>query len=395
MKMQTDPDGGSPWERGAEFGKFPGSVEELFAYEVVIIGDVHKSWFTEEELGWLANFPGERAGGLVFMDGVRGNIRSFLGTPLGDVLPVNWFDDGKKEIPAKLVLAPEGELLNPLRFVPASKENAAIWESLRPPHWMAKTIMLPGGELLVEAEMKDGTRIPAMVSRRFGAGKVFYAASDQLWRWRYDVADRYHQRFWMQLVNWVAEPPFSVKGARVSLGTDEFIYPENGIASFRVRLRSDSGKPMSDADLVAVLIRDGEEIAEYALEADENGGGIYRGRSAELGPGDYEIAVRQKRTFGSDVDFDERVRIKVDEPPNHELDALSMNQGLLEGMAKNAGGAFFLEEEAGALVGLLDSIDRKKVISSQTELWSSYWWLIPVVLLLTAEWIFRKRAGML
>ena len=395
MRMAVSPDGPQPWDHGMEPGEFPDTEEELFSYDVVIMGDVPRRWFSEEEVGWLAAFAGERAGGLIFIDGTRGNLRTFLGTPLGDILPVNWFEDGKEEIPEKLVLAPEGELLNPLRFVPATEENAGVWESLRAPHWVAKTVVMPGAELLVEAEMKNGTRLPAMVWRRFGAGKVFYTASDQLWRWRYDVADRYHQRFWMQLVNWVAEPPFSVKGGRVSLGTDEFVYPEGGIAAFRARLRDEVGRPVNDADLVAVLIRDGEEIAEYELEADENGGGIYRGRSAEMGPGTYEIAVRQKRTFGGDINFEERVEIRVEEPPNHEMDALSMNQGLLEGMAKSSGGAFFLEEEAGALVGLLDSIDRKKVISSQTDLWSSYWWLVPVILLLTAEWILRKRAGML
>jgi hypothetical protein len=28
-------------------------------------------------------------------------------------------------------------------------------------------------------------------------------------------------------------------------------------------------------------------------------------------------------------------------------------------------------------------------------LWQSWWWFIPIVLLLTLEWILRKRAGML
>ena len=35
------------------------------------------------------------------------------------------------------------------------------------------------------------------------------------------------------------------------------------------------------------------------------------------------------------------------------------------------------------------------VIESDTVLWQSYWLFLPIVLLLTLEWIIRKRSGML
>jgi hypothetical protein len=36
-----------------------------------------------------------------------------------------------------------------------------------------------------------------------------------------------------------------------------------------------------------------------------------------------------------------------------------------------------------------------QVIESDTVLWQSWWWFLPIVLLLTIEWILRKRFGML
>ena len=36
-----------------------------------------------------------------------------------------------------------------------------------------------------------------------------------------------------------------------------------------------------------------------------------------------------------------------------------------------------------------------RVIESDTVLWQSYWWFLPIVALLTIEWIIRKRAGLL
>jgi hypothetical protein len=35
------------------------------------------------------------------------------------------------------------------------------------------------------------------------------------------------------------------------------------------------------------------------------------------------------------------------------------------------------------------------VVEGDTVLWQSYWWFLPIILLLTAEWIIRKRVGML
>jgi hypothetical protein len=34
-------------------------------------------------------------------------------------------------------------------------------------------------------------------------------------------------------------------------------------------------------------------------------------------------------------------------------------------------------------------------VESDTVLWQSYWWFVPIVLLLTIEWIIRERAGLL
>ncbi|MEZ5300225.1 MAG: hypothetical protein R3F11_06100 [Verrucomicrobiales bacterium] len=72
---------------------------------------------------------------------------------------------------------------------------------------------------------------------------------------------------------------------------------------------------------------------------------------------------------------------------------LSLNRELLENVARASGGQFFPEEEIGGIQNLLDSIDKTRVIESQTNLWSSYWWFGAIIACLTAEWILRKRAG--
>jgi hypothetical protein len=64
-------------------------------------------------------------------------------------------------------------------------------------------------------------------------------------------------------------------------------------------------------------------------------------------------------------------------------------------MASATGGEYLREENISRLTDLLAPMSQGRVIESDTILWQSYWWFALVVLLLTAEWILRKRAGML
>ena len=232
-----------------------------------------------------------------------------------------------------------------------------------------------------------------MAWRRFGAGNVLYLGVDELWRWRYNVGDRYHQKFWVQMTNWVSEKPFSVQGKNASLAADKMVYDPGETAQLRVRIRDDDGKPVNSGNFAAVLYRDGNEFAELELEPDPNRGGIFRGRSGELRSGEYEVAIRKKYFLGNDQSYPARGQFFVRPTGTSELDRLAMNRDLLQNVARQSGGQFFMEEEARYLVDMLESIDKKRVISSDTILWSSYFWFAPIIALLTAEWLLRKRAG--
>ncbi|MEI9896009.1 MAG: hypothetical protein WDN28_19605 [Chthoniobacter sp.] len=84
--------------------------------------------------------------------------------------------------------------------------------------------------------------MPAVVERPFGAGKVMYQAFDDSWRWRYEVADQYHVRYWNQIANWMAELPFAVRDKLISLDAGALVYRPGDSADLRVRLRDGQGR---------------------------------------------------------------------------------------------------------------------------------------------------------
>jgi len=40
-------------------------------------------------------------------------------------------------------------------------------------------------------------------------------------------------------------------------------------------------------------------------------------------------------------------------------------------------------------------MSKGRIEESETILWQSWWWFVPIVGLLTIEWILRKRSGLI
>jgi hypothetical protein len=72
-----------------------------------------------------------------------------------------------------------------------------------------------------------------------------------------------------------------------------------------------------------------------------------------------------------------------------------VNEPLLRELAAQSGGRHFREEHAGLLLDALAPLSRGRLEEHETILWQSPWAFAMVVLLLTVEWLLRKRAGLL
>ena len=251
---------------------------------------------------------------------------------------------------------------------------------------------LPGAETWLEAVTGE-TRSAAAVFRRYGAGKTLYLAFDESWRWRYKVGDLYHQKFWNQAAKFVMESPFAVHDKFVSLDSGALNYEPGATAEIRTRILDAQGRAMPRAKAEAWLMREGRKVATIALTADENETGIYRGRTAPLTDGDYEVRVRVEGL--PDAEMKARTGFAVRRESTGELAELNCNEPLLRELAANSGGRYFREEELGSLIERLKPLSQGRVVETETVLWQSWWWFGTVLALLALEWGLRKRAGMM
>ena len=68
---------------------FPETVAELSAFDAIILSDVGADSFTEQQLGWLEKWIGQRGGGLLMVGGQRSFAAGkWEDTPLGEMLPI-------------------------------------------------------------------------------------------------------------------------------------------------------------------------------------------------------------------------------------------------------------------------------------------------------------------
>ncbi len=371
---------------------FPSTKDDLFTYDLVVVGDFAPSRLKPEQIEWLNEFVEKRGGGLILIDGARGHLREWSKSKASGLIPVEWKGDPKGvQGPLTWHLTEQASRATALRLSDSPSANASLWPTLPPSMWGATVTALPAAEVLATLNTPAKQTTPAFVFRPAGAGAVLYIASDELWRWRYQVADLYHQRLWVQLAAWIAAPPFQAETKQVAIGTDHLRYAAGEQSEIRVRLRNAAGEIVADAHPRAFLIHEGADAATLELEADPTHAGVYRAMTPPLKAGEWQIAVAESPSTSRN---DLRLTLRVADTGNQELATLTMNRPLLETMARNANGRFLREEQAGELPSLLQALDRKQTVTRETILWSSWWWLGLVIALLTAEWIMRKRLRM-
>ena len=390
--IADESDAASRWPRGSLDGSFPATEISLKEYDLVILGDVPRGFLSDTETQWLERFVSKSGGGLLFLDGIRRSLESYTEGPLAAMLPVS-FPQTLTPSPApqleRLEPTVRGLKLAALTLEQSENGNSEAWRSLAPPRNLRRCQVLPGSETLLEGVSEAG-RAPALVLRRYGAGQVLYQAFDESWRWRKEVAGKYQERYWSQLVQYLSQTPFPNYAAKFVISTDAITYNPGDKAEIRVRLR-DGAEASANDEVKAVLWRGDRRVASFPILAESQEIAILSGHTGTLVSGSYEVSIENLASSGSEL----RARFEVRQPANSELSNLTLNEDMLQLMATTSRGKYFREENVNELLSALTPLRSGQLIESETPLYQSAWWFSLVILLLTLEWALRKRIGLL
>ncbi|MGE3822139.1 MAG: VWA domain-containing protein, partial [Isosphaeraceae bacterium] len=377
---------------------FPGTRDDLFTYDVVLLGDTDPGFLSVSQMQNLSAFVTEKGGGLLFIAGEHFNPLSYRATPLDDLLPVELADArnpsalGNATDPFLPVLTAEGRGNPIFRFGADESESAQIWQDLPPLYWYLEAPRKkPAALVLAEHPTQVGTdgKLPIFVYQFVGAGKTMLNAVDDTWRWRFRVGDRYFGRFWIQTIRFLARSKLlGQKQAEVS--TDRRRYQRNQPIQVRVRFPNPGLAPA--AGEVNVLIeKRGEGPRRLPLKASPGGRSVFEGALPQASEGEYTITLLPPPALQGAVPT---TTFRVD-PPAGERERIEMNQAELLRTASLTGGVF---HTPGTLDDLLKDLPKPQKVPLDTDppipLWNTWPVLGLFLTIITAEWVLRKRKQM-
>ncbi|MEQ9065160.1 MAG: hypothetical protein RLO18_00485, partial [Gimesia chilikensis] len=179
---------------------FPVKKEDLYQYDVVILGDADPAYFSQAVFENLDQFVREKGGGLIVVAGPRFSPQAYFNTPLQGLLPVEISKSAPNAEYAPVIegfqpeLTTEGQFSTSIfRFADSAEESQRIWNRLPELYWFfTADDVKPGATVFAihpTQKGKDGKPIPIISTQRVGAGKVIFNATDDLWRWRDLVGD--------------------------------------------------------------------------------------------------------------------------------------------------------------------------------------------------------------
>lgn len=377
-------------KRGDAAGQFPGRAEELAVYDAIVLGEIPSDQFQGIDADLLKEFV-TRGGGLIVLDGRYDQVQRLASQKLADVIPVQFLGERVDSIQT-LMPTGYGSDQAVLDLVGKPDQLPQQWRQLPAPESMQQVRARPGADVLVEAETNEGNRLPWLVSRLYGSGRVLYFASDQSWRWRYKVADQIHARFWNQIMTTVMQPPYSAADDYAAIGTDKIEYGSGETPIVRARLQDVDGVPVGDSVVDALVIADNQIIATVPLSVDDPARGTYAGKVLDIPDGAYQIRIRASG-------FDNRsllasTPIWVGNERSSEWVRTSLDQNSLQAITTAGGGQYRHESSAEEVLRLLEPLSSGRIIESEYLLWQSYYWFWAIMALLSAEWFLRKRSGL-
>src|SRR5579863_7185661 len=373
---------------------FPTKVEELFAFDGIIIGSVDAPYLTPGQQTLLKDFVDRRGGGLLFLGGKDalsdgGWKQSADVELLPTILPDRKNTFVRVGANVELTAPGRDSLITRLEEDPA--KNVDRWQTL--PYLMNfQDAGQPkaGAVVLVDAKPTTGGRVPLLVTQNFGRGRTAIFATGGSWRWRMlqPLADKIHEMFYQQLLRWlVSDTP-----RKVITSTPKQLISDDSHVSLRAEVRDRTYLPASDAKTQAHIIGP-DGIAEAVdMRPDPIEAGVYTADWTTPKPGSYLVEVvanRGAEELGRDTMTFRR------EDGVAENFHIQQNRELLEKLSSETGGRYYTPQDAQKLGKDISYSEAGITVRETRDLWDMPIVFLVLLSLRAGEWLLRRKWGVI
>jgi len=249
----------------------------------------------------------------------------------------------------------------------------------------------PGGADRVLIAARDSPGVPLWLARTIGRGQVLLVNGTGIWRWSLTGTDALSgergRRLWRKTVRWLAEP---VQGEPLRVTAERKLVPGGEPVRLDALLQDAQFRAVSGADVRGEI--NGPNGAMQRITFTPGGPGAYTSTFASPGPGRWQVSVRASRD-GRELGH-ARAEFAVDRWTLEALRAQPDSAGMAA-IAAASGGRFGKASAAAAWAHGLDTRQLVRNRTASARLWESPWLFAIVVGMLSAEWAWRRRRGLM
>ncbi len=408
-QQSADPKFPQDGDEGVRIEELPTTREQFDPYDVVILIDLDPAPLTATFCNLLQQHVVEGGGGLWWVCGEKHSLEAVRPTSvtrvIADLLPVEpdieLIDREFAGLghafprPWPLELSAEGDdgiAAKISRITDGKDESRILWSRLPGMHyWFQARRAKPVATVIAEhtnPELKRaGKGMPMIAVQNVGAGRVLYTGSDETYRWRSTYPEAY-ERFWVKGIRYLFEGRIHAGNTRLLLTADTDKVDLGDAVLVTAAVKTESLQPLIAEGFEVVVEREGQAAENMVLQPVEGAPGTYelRWRPSQLG----SFRVRPAQKLGRPVE----VTVQV-VPAQIERQG-PMERAELAAIAGVPGGELF--QTPAELLAALDRLPARTVVDTfrtPHSLWDGWATVAFIVLVLSVEWLLRKRFNLL
>jgi len=406
------------WAQGgagaASLNHLPETEGDFKLFDVIILGDLDRTFMSREQMAQLRKFVND-GGGLLMLGGHNSlGPGGYAGGDVEAVLPVTCGSRSQPQEPTPFIpqLTAAGEAhpifagVAPFFFGPAGRKPDEKLPKLEPLlGCVTVPAAKPGASVLAihPTRLIDGQPLVVAAVQRFGAGRSAAFTADTTWQWdppmRGMGRQSPYERFWGQLIRWLANVETKSREAKpaVMIRPDKnCIRIGQGTVKVIALVQDDRGRQAENSQVtLTVTPTAGEGKPETLPMSPRTGEKLFEAEYKPTRDGRFKLEAVALDAAGRRLGADAQQLIVM--PFSAETDRLGRNDGLLEMLAEKTRGR---KVDISGLPDLIDHIvqrmkDRGQLdepaAASITPLFNFPLLFIAFVVLLTAEWILRRQ----
>jgi len=369
-------------------------VAALTECDAAVLGSLSDDFLSANVAAALERFVRERGGGLLVLPG-EGSLfeHASAWTRVSDILPVRGTPPFRFELQYTSVLPGAQAAGNPITSQLLPLFSQTEWQERSPLlGYYGAIAPNPASDVLLGVR---GRSLPAVAYQTVGKGRVAVVSAGPLWRWKFlseenTVYDEFVSRLLDVLSRGEETDRFVISAKKnvFDAGESPVVFAE----IFNEKMQPVTGVPVRLE--VARREADGSEtpLKQVSMTRENAQSTRFESELATLPPGRYVVHGQAELTDRTIASRPLDIQISA---TSVEYQRVQQDVAALVGIARRSGGAYANARDLDGLVAHI-SLDPRTVQSvTEMTLRTSVLLFLVILALLSAEWLIRKRAGMI